>query len=80
MSGRYFRHYIFERDEDVVFVGLDNWLERDKNALLGPYLCNEAEVNARFDEIETDLKRCRRETLAAVSKLPFTKTLSVKGF
>jgi hypothetical protein len=73
MSDRYFRHYIFPGDEDVVFFGLDNWLERDKNALLGPYLCNAAEVNTRFDELEADLKRCRRETLAAVSKLPILK-------
>jgi hypothetical protein len=69
MSDGYFRHYIFPEDNDVIFVGLGNWLERDKNVLLGPYLCNAAEVNARFDELETDLKRCRRETLMALSKL-----------
>jgi hypothetical protein len=70
MIERYFRPYIFPRDEDVVYVGLDVWHQRPDNGtpLLGTYLCNEAEVNTRFDGLEADLKRARRATLAAVRK------------
>lgn len=71
MSERYFRHYIFPEDDDVVFVGLASWITRRDNPtpVLGPYLCDAVEVNQRFDELEADLKRCRREALAAVNKL-----------
>lgn len=48
MSDGYFRHYIFPEDNDVIFVGLGNWLERDKNVLLGPYLCNACGATIRM--------------------------------
>jgi len=71
MIDQFFRCYIFPEDNDVVFVGLDRWIERAENEtpLLGSYLCDAAEVNARFDALETDLKRCRKETLKAIEKL-----------
>jgi hypothetical protein len=74
MIERHFRPYVFPEDEDVVYVGLDEWNRRPGNEtpLLGTYLCNEAEVNQRFDEIEADLKRARRSTLAAVKKCQAT--------
>jgi hypothetical protein len=70
MIERYFRPYVFTTDEDVVYVGLDMWIQRPNNGtpLLGTYLCDESEVNARFDEIEADLKRARRATLAAIKR------------
>lgn len=54
MAERYFTHRVFEGDEDVLFVGLAEWASaaRRQDALLGLHLCNKAEVNARFDEIE----------------------------
>jgi hypothetical protein len=71
MADRIFRSYIFPEDDDVVFVGLDRWIERaeNKTPLLGTYLCDAAEVNANFDTWEADLKRCRREALRAVETL-----------
>lgn len=68
---RYFRHYIFKGDEDVLYIGLDQWIERPDNEtpLLGVYVCSETEANERFDELEKDLKRARRRALAAVKKL-----------
>ena len=71
MIDRFFQPYILPDDKDVVFVGLHNWIEMGDNPtpLLGTYLCDAAEVNARFDAMESDLKRCRKETLAAVEKL-----------
>lgn len=71
MSERYFCHYIFPEDNDVVFVGHASWITRHDNPtpVLGPYLCDAAEVNQRFDELEADLKRCRCEALAAINKL-----------
>jgi hypothetical protein len=71
MVERHFRFYVFPEDDDVVFVGLDRWIEHAGNPtpLLGTYLCDATEVNARFDELEADLKRCRRATLAAVERL-----------
>jgi hypothetical protein len=70
MIERHFRPYVFPKDEDIVYIGLDVWHERPDNRtpLLGTYLCDEAEVNARFDELEADLKRARRATLAAVKR------------
>lgn len=71
MIDQFFRSYVFPEDDDVVFVGLDRWIERaeNKTPLLGAYLCDAAEVDARFDALEADLKRCRRETLRAIEKL-----------
>lgn len=71
MADRFFRSYVFPGDNDVVFVGLDSWIERADNQtpLLGPYLCDAAEVNARFDDLEADFKCCRREALKQVEKL-----------
>jgi hypothetical protein len=71
MIDRFFRSYILPEDNDVVFVGLDYWVEMGENPtpLLGTYLCDSAEVNARFDALEADLKRCRREALAKIERL-----------
>jgi hypothetical protein len=71
MADRIFRSYIFPDDNDVVFVGLDRWIERagNKTPLLDTYLCDAAEVNAKFDTWEADLKRCRRDALRAVETL-----------
>jgi hypothetical protein len=71
VAERFFRSYVFPEDSDVVFVGLGNWIRRDGDPtpLLGPYLCDAAEVTKRFDALEDDLKRCRRDAMAAVEKL-----------
>jgi hypothetical protein len=71
MTDRYFRHYAFKNDEDVLYIGLDEWITLPDNPapLFGAYVCTEAEVNERFDRLEKDLRRARRSALSAVRKL-----------
>lgn len=71
MIDRFFDCYVLPTDSDVVFVGLHSWIEMNDNEtpMLGTYLCNEAEVNARFDAMEADLKRCRKKAIARINSV-----------
>lgn len=60
---RYFNHYVFPRDQDVIFIGLDeyaNYPENNTPLLAGHYLASEKEVDDFFDEVLTDLNRARK--------------------
>ncbi|MGE0288791.1 MAG: hypothetical protein AB7I42_20780 [Bradyrhizobium sp.] len=60
--------YVMPDDRNVVFVGLRNWIERGDSPIpmIGVYLSSESDVNERFDVLEAELRRCRRDALAKV--------------
>jgi len=72
MTNRTFDCYILPTDPGVVFVGLRNWIAMGDNKaipMIGVYFSNARDVNERFDFLEADLKRCRREALFEVAKM-----------
>ena len=60
--------YQFDKEPDVVFVGLKHWiiLPDRYEPLLGTYLANESEVDQFFDSLFDDLNAAKTRTKNAL--------------